>query len=669
MAATSAISPDQSDQLVVLEGLSRRVKRIALVGHPNVGKSVIFSTLTSRYVNVSNFPGTTVEVFSGEALIGDQRYEVFDTPGINSAEPNSEDERVTIKVIQQEKPDILVQVADAKNLRRALLLLAQLSEFRIPIVLVLNMMDECKQKGIHIDSNILSLKLGVPVVETVATTGDGLEDLKHQLNSTRLCPFDSKDSIPWVEGVMGEVHWERGSPSHDLPLRTKLFTFASLIGAFLHLGNYLGPSLEIPTLADYLGTLLSYLVPNAPGMLHSALVTIGAYLLPVLVPVLMAIRWDPVFNERFGVWARRPFTGLFILATTVSLTYQLVGNLGAQILVEIFEVGIFESHITPFLRSVIPAGFFYDLIVGKYGVVSMGLAYGLAIVLPVVSTFFLAFSFLEDCGYLPRLSILSDRILRAMGLHGKGFLPMVLGLGCVTMATMTTRILSSKKERFIATLLLALGIPCSAQLGVILAITSGISAQALAIVFVTVMLQLVVVGHVLARIYPGRRSSFVLELPPIRWPVWTNIAKKTYWRVRWFLGEAVPLFALGALVLFLIDRIGLLTHIIRIAEPLVTKLLGLPAQAATVFLMGFLRRDYGAAGLFEMSRQGQLDTVQTVVGLVVMTLFVPCIANFFVMIKEQGTRNTLLMVGFILFYAVAVGAVLNWVFRVSGITL
>jgi ferrous iron transport protein B len=206
-------------------------------------------------------------------------------------------------------------------------------------------------------------------------------------------------------------------------------------------------------------------------------------------------------------------------------------------------------------------------------------------------------------------------------------------------------------------------------LGVILAITSGISAQALAIVFVTVMLQLVVVGHVLARVYPGRRSSFVLELPPIRWPVWTNIAKKTYWRVRWFLGEAVPLFMLGALLLFVMDKVGLLAHVIRIAEPVVTKLLGLPAQAATVFLMGFLRRDYGAAGLFDLSRQGQLDTVQTVVGLVVMTLFVPCIANFFVMIKEQGTRNTLLMVGFILFYAVAVGAVLNWVFRVSGITL
>lgn len=670
MSTTSAIDLKNQEQLVVLESPARpRVKRIALVGHPNVGKSVIFSHLTSRYVTVSNFPGTTVEIFSGEAEIEDQTYEVFDTPGINSTEPSSEDERVTLELIQRERPDIIVQVADAKNLRRALFLLSQLSLFRIPVVLVLNMMDECRDKGIHIDSSILSLKLGVPVVETVATTGHGLEELRNQLNSTRLCPFAGKNSIPWIEGIMGEVHWERGTSSASLPLRTKLFTAAALVGALLHLENYLGSTLEIPTLSDALGRLLGIVLPNAPEMLTSTLITLGAYLLPVLIPVLTAIRWDPVFNESFGRWARRPVSGLFILATTISLAYQLVGKFGAQTLVELFEVSLFEAYITPFLQAILPTGFLYDLLVGQYGVISMGLAYGLAIVLPVVSTFFLAFSFLEDCGYLPRLSILSDRLLRAMGLHGKGFLPMVLGLGCVTMATMTTRILSSKKERFIATLLLALGIPCSAQLGVILAITSGISGGALAIVFVTVVLQLILVGHALARIYPGRRSSFVLELPPIRWPVWRNIAKKTYWRVRWFIKEAVPLFALGALVLFLMDKLGLLAHLIRVTEPVVTKLLGLPAEAATVFLMGFLRRDYGAAGLFDMARQGHLDTVQTVVGLVVMTLFVPCIANFFVMIKEQGLRNTLLMVGFILIYAVSVGGALKWLLQISGLTL
>ncbi len=368
----------------------------------------------------------------------------------------------------------------------------------------------------------------------------------------------------------------------------------------------------------------------------------------------------PLFNERFGVWARKFGAGSLILVTTVSLTYQLVGNLGAQVLVAILENGLFGTYITPALQGVIPAGFFHDLLVGEFGIISMGLAYGLAIVLPVVSTFFIAFSFLEDSGYLPRLSILSDRLLRAMGLHGKAFLPMVLGLGCVTMATMTTRILSSKKERFIATMLLALGVPCSAQLGVILGIAAGLSFGATALIFSTVFLQLVIVGFILSKIYPGQRSSFILELPPIRFPVWRNILRKTGIRVAWFVREAVPLFVLGTFFLFVLDKFELLDRIIGFAKPVVSGLLGLPQQTASVFLMGFLRRDYGAAGLFEMARDGALDTTQIVVGLVVLTLFVPCVANSFVMIKEQGLRNALLMVGFILSYAVAVGTVLNW---------
>jgi len=275
---------------------------------------------------------------------------------------------VTLQVIQQEQPDIIVQVADAKNLRRALLLTAQLSEFKIPIILVLNMMDECKEKGIHIESSILSLKLGVPVVETIATTGDGLQELGHQLNSTRLCPLEGSNSIPWVEGVIGEVHWTRGSTVRNLQMRTKLFTLAALVGAFLHIENYVGPSLGIPSLASLLETTLRALIPNAPDLLSKTIITIGAFLLPVLLPVLSAIRLDPAFNERFGVWARRPVSGLLILATTISLTYQLVGNLGAQILVEIFETSIFGNYLTPFLQNIVPEGFFHDLLLGQYGV-------------------------------------------------------------------------------------------------------------------------------------------------------------------------------------------------------------------------------------------------------------------------------------------------------------
>lgn len=657
-------------QLVVLdERSSKTPSRVVLVGQPNVGKSVVFSRLTSRYVTIANYPGTTVEVFRGRTQIGGQNVEILDTPGINTLNASSEDERVTVSVLEREQPDLIIQIADAKNLKRALLLTSQLSRFQVPMVLVLNMMDECNDRGIMVDSNALSRTLGIPVVETVATSGTGLGDLKESLCWGGLCSVSSEDPVRWVEQVINEVRWSTDHSERVGPRTTQLFTAAASVGVVLHLLNYaenlFGPT--IPTLAGKLSALFTTL--SFPELLANTLMVVFAYLLPVLLPVLWAIRVDPAFSQRLGVWSRKPILGSLILIVTISLTYQLVGNLGAQVFVEILENGLFAAYVTPLLQTVIPSGFLFDLLVGEYGIISMGLAYGIAIVLPVITTFFVAFSFLEDSGYLPRLSILSDRLLRAMGLHGKAFLPMVLGLGCVTMATMTTRILNSKKERFIATLLLALGVPCSAQLGVVLGITAGLSFAALAIVFGTVLLQLVIVGFILSKLYPGQRSSFVLELPPIRFPVWRNIFKKTYLRVLWFLREALPLFALGALALFTLEKLGLLSRIVLFAQPIVRGFLGLPKETAAVFLMGFLRRDYGAAGLFDMSRQGLLDGSQIVVGLVVLTLFVPCVANFFVMIKEQGLRNALLMVGFIVTYAVAVGTGLNWLLQALSVTI
>jgi ferrous iron transport protein B len=532
------------------------------------------------------------------------------------------------------------------------------------------MMDECEEKGISVDTDQLAAELGFPVVETVATTGLGMRELTEQLNSAGTCSINGHQPAEWVHQILDQVEWRQEPVAESTPPRTKALTALSLLGALVHLENYVGVLLGWPTLVGLMENFFNSIpLVAVPSLLVSALAVILGSLAPVLLPVLFAISTDSRFNERFGVWARHFVSGSFILLVTISLTYQLVGNLGAQVFVELLEAGLFETYITPLLQAIVPAGILHELLVGRYGLVSMGLAYGIAIVLPVVSTFFIAFSFLEDSGYLPRLSILSDRILRAMGLHGKAFLPMVLGLGCVTMATMTTRILSSKKERFIATLLLALGVPCSAQLGVVLGITAGFSFGALLLVFGTVFAQLVLVGFVLSRIYPGKRSPFILELPPIRCPVWRNILRKTFWRVRWFLQEALPLFLLGTLVLFLLDKFQLLGRIIAAAEPFMTRVLGLPKETAAVFLMGFLRRDYGAAGLFDMAREGLLDTGQIVIGLVVMTLFVPCIANFFVMIKEQGLRNSLLMVVFIVAYAFSVGAALNWALRALEVTL
>ena len=294
-----------------------------------------------------------------------------------------------------------------------------------------------------------------------------------------------------------------------------------------------------------------------------------------------------------------------------------------------------------------------DLFVGEYGLITMGLSYGLAIVLPIIVTFFTCFALLEDSGYLPRLAVMSDRVFRLMGLNGKAVLPMVLGLGCDTMATLTTRILPTRKERLLAMLLLALGVPCSAQLGVILAMLAVVPAQAALVWFAALTGVMLTVGWLAARVLPGERAAFVVELPPMRLPALSNVLSKTAARVEWYLKEALPLFLVGTLVLFLLDRLRLLDGVIRVGEPVVTGILGLPKEASAAFLIGFLRRDFAATRLFDMSRGGALDTVQIVVAMVTITLFIPCIANVFMIAKERGWRTATAMAAFIFPLAIA----------------
>jgi ferrous iron transport protein B len=301
--------------------------------------------------------------------------------------------------------------------------------------------------------------------------------------------------------------------------------------------------------------------------------------------------------------------------------------------------------------------------------IPMGLTYALAIVMPIVATFFLAFGFLEDSGYLPRLAIMANRIFRVMGLNGKAVLPMVLGLGCGTMATLTARMLETKKERILVTLLLALGIPCSAQIGVMVGMFAGVSFLAVLIWMGVVAGSMVLVGLLAARVLPGEKADFLLEIPPLRVPTLKNLLVKTLARMEWFLWEAVPLFLFGTAFLFALDQLGFLIVLQKWAEPIVTGFLGLPVKATEAFLLGFLRRDYGAAGLFVLAQEGKLDGTQIVVSLATLTLFMPCLANFFMIIKERGWRQALAMAGFIFPFAILVGGGLNYLLRAWGVSL
>lgn len=686
---------------------------LVLLGNANVGKSVVFGYLTGAYVFVSNYPGTTVEIARGRARHAGAAYEIFDTPGINSVIPHSVDEQVTRDILLEHPDAPVVQIADGKNLKRALLVTSQLAELGRRVVLVLNMADEAQAAGLEIDARALGARLGIPVLLTVATERRGLD---------QILPAAAAAGVPrlpvaYDDAVRAEVD-AVAACLPEMPGRSMLaqMLLTEDVGLEAWLDAHLDPGARArlrDRLAGRPGDRLLYAVTRAR--------------LRAVQPILEeAVRARPApassLLRRAGDVCQHPVWGLAVLALVLYGMYAFVGGFGAGTCVDFVESRLFAETpaayaarlrdagvdpgpildrtdaaavaealrasglsdeavaegellpgwIGPFKGVNWYAGAAFDrlgvpllseLFVGPFGLLTVGVTYAFAIVMPIVTFFFLAFGLLEDSGYLPRLAVMANDSFRRIGLNGRAVLPMVLGLGCDTMATLTTRILYTRKERLIATLLLAIVVPCSAQLGVILGITAQTPSYVFVLYVAILLLQVFIIGALSARVLPGETSDFLLEIPPFRVPVLRNIVWKTLYRLEWFLKEAVPLFVLGTFILFVADKTGALRHVIRAAEPVVVGLLGLPAETARAFVMGFLRRDYGAAGLFALFEQGRLSPLDVLVSLVTLTLFIPCIANFFVIVREQGARRAGAMLAFSLAYAVAAGAATNLAFQ------
>lgn len=610
---------------------SPSARKLLLVGQPNVGKSLLFTRLTNRYATVSNYPGTTVEITSALADLDGEMREVIDTPGTNTLAPQSFEERVTLDLILAASTNAdVVQVGDIGNLRRTLLLSLQLAEHEVPFTLCLNMTDEPHAQAVDLDQ--LREILGVPVVATSALRRWNIEKLKrHAVRPTH--PRLRVTYPAMVEKAIAEMQ--------DGEL----------------------------TRADALAVMCSGGEPAITG----AVVETRLRLVDEILALVTKSERVPRGRDTLGALCMHRIWGWPILALVLYAAWLFVGKLGAGTLVDFFEEIVFARFINPWATTAIdfvaPAGFIRDILVGEYGVITMALTYAIAIILPVVVTFFTLFGILEDSGYLPRLAVMLHRAFRKMGLNGKAVLPMVLGLGCDTMATLTTRILETKKERVIVTILLALGVPCSAQLGVIMAMLGPLSLAAGMIWLSVTVATIFLVGYLSSKVIRGDSGEFIIEIPPMRVPRLSNIAIKVLARTEWYLKEAVPLFILGTVILYVLHVTHLLSIIQRALAPLVVDGLGLPAQAANAFVIGFLRRDYGAAGLFAMQTAGGLTANQTVIALTVISLFIPCVANLLVMMRERGTRTALAVALFITVYAFGIGIVMNAAFRFFSVTL
>jgi ferrous iron transport protein B len=645
-------------------------KTILIVGNPNVGKSVIFSNITKMFATVSNYPGTTVEVTRGNCVVDKVAYTIYDTPGINNLIPSSEDEQVTRDIILKEEEARIILVGDAKNLERVLSLALQLKELRRDFILNLNMIDETEEKGIEINKSKLEEILNVPVITTCAIKN---KDISGYFKEYK---FDNNSQIPvkyddQVEKLIQSISTYIKSEKKNRAFPILILSHDETIKEYFK-------NEDIITQKD-LNEIESIIQDANKKINEPVIFNINKTRINharEINNLVTSVKQKDKKNVKdfIGEAMMHPVWGILFLFASLYITYQVVGNFAAGICVDFFESTIFGEYVNPFFIKLFryntenpdSNNMIVRLIVGEYGIITMALTYAFAIILPIVTFFFIIFGIFEDSGYLPRLAIMVNKLFKVMGLNGKAVLPMVLGLGCDTMATITTRILETKKERIIATLLLALGIPCTAQLGVFLGMAAALQTSGVLIWCGIIFAVMLLVGFLASKIIKGKGSDFILEIPPIRVPTIANLSQKTLARLEWYLKEAVPLFVLGTFILFVLHETHLINIIITVLEPIVVDFLGLPREASEAFIIGFFRRDYAATGLFMLSRENILTPTQVLVGLVTITLFVPCIANFFIIVKERGLKTAVAMVCFIFPFAFFVGGILNKVLRAFG---
>ena len=569
--------------------------RLVLAGNPNVGKSVFFNELTGKYVDVSNFPGTTVDISRGTY----ENYIVEDTPGIYGVSSFNDEEIVARDVIIN--GDIVLNVVDAVHLQRDLFLTQQLIDMGKKVIVAVNLIDEAQKNGIIIDGSKLSELMGVPVFLTSALKGTGINDVKKNIAK-------AKKGIK-TEGLQKKIEeYARGDISEA---ETLLILEDDEIVAGRNHCKITGQRDEIYRNRRQ---RVDYIIEN----------------------VVSDTNKGTSFSTKLGRLMLRPLTGLPILAIILVAMFWFIGVFIAQWVVDFTEGTVMDGWYKSFILNVfsfIPTdNFFGSLLFGEFGLLTMTPTYIFGLLLPLTVGFYLLMSLLEDSGLLPRIAVLSDKSLSKVGLNGRAIIPIILGFGCVTMATMTTRLLGSKRERVIATFLLGLTIPCSAQFGVIIGLLSPLGIPYIIAYTIILLAIFGVSGLALNKVLPGESTQLFIDLPPVRMPISKNVIKKTYMKSKGFLVEATPIFALGSIIITVLQFTGALDTIESFIAPLVTDWLKLPAETAVVFIMGIIRRDFGAAGLSHIA----MTSGQMLVSLITITLFVPCVAAIIMIFKERS---------------------------------
>ena len=636
-----------------MKAVNNPLKRIAIIGLPNTGKSQVFNNLTKKYTVVANFPFTTVEMKSGTFNIYNQPYEIIDTPGIHCLYIHSEEELFVRDMLVFKQPDIIIQCIDANRLKQSLTLTFDLLELGIPMVISLNAIDETTKKGILIDSDAVSKFLGVPVIESIAINDIGTKELKETLAVAR------KGTIPVQYGGIieeGILAIEKLLPN-SISFKRKL----SLL--FLQEDPFLMDSIRSISETDNSAKIKEKTEELRSHFRGSISLLINqkknAWIENICSKTIKKQKITlKSFPEFFARISRHPVYGIPVLLGFIFLMFYSVVNFANVIAAWMHDTLWFpiENQIT----HVFPSGFWNEFLIGDYGFLTFGISNAILTVLPILSVFFLLFNTIEDMGYIPNLSVLLKRISEKIGLSGSAIMPITLGFGCKTMATLTTKSLRSKKERYIAIYLIAFALPCAPQMALNMSILGRLGARAFIIAFAFLVFVEIVAGLFLNKILKNDNSNdFIQALPDIRMPSPKAVIKKTYYKLLWFLKEAIPIFVYSALFLFIIDKIGLLGGIKNILKPLIIGFLGFPIEMVDVLILCMARHEAASGMIIKLIQVGKLNYIQCIVAVTITTMFVPCVANIMAMIKELKLRSALIMVFVINSSAFILAGILN----------
>jgi ferrous iron transport protein B len=502
-------------------------KKLLLVGNPNVGKSALFTRITGVHAVSSNYPGTTVGFLEGWLRRGDDVWRVIDVPGAYTLTPTNEAEEVAERMVAEEC-DAVVVVLDATALERNLFLAFQVMERRLPVIIALNMVDEARHKGIDIDPFLLEDLLGVPVVSTVAVSGEGVSrllDRLHEASPGREVPSTKEERWAAIGAVTEQVQ----------KVRHRHHTFLD--------------KLEDASVNSFWGLVIGIAVIASS---FTAIRYAGEGLIDGLLDPLFERYWLPVVNYLSGLFGGEGFLHDIIIGRLV------------------------DGHID-FEQS--------------FGMLTTGLYVPVVMVLPYVLSFYAVLSFLEDFGYLPRLAVIFDALLHRMGLHGFAIVPSLLGFGCNVPGILATRVLDSQRERFIAATLISVAIPCAGLQAMIIGALGSMGMKWVAMVYGTLLVSWLLLGRILHSLLPGFSPELIVEIPPYRIPSLKAMGLKLWMRISGFFLEAVPLVLGGILLISLMDATGITALLSRLLAPVFSGLLGLPAEAAGPILLGILRKD------------------------------------------------------------------------------